>query len=267
MTFSMKILFILIAIAIVCLMGFKRYIWFISIGYGFSIAIIGIMLLALFNNILNPIYIISCVILIVYGLRLGGFLALREFKNKTYIKKMKNEIVDGSNMNIGIKCVIWVTCVLLYFMMCSPIIYRFVNNSGADLCFVIGLIIATIGVVIEIIADVQKNRQKKISPNRFCDKGLYKIVRCPNYLGEIILWTGVFISGITALNSIGQWIIAILGFIGILYVMFSGARRLEIRQDNCYGEDKEYQKYIKHTPIILPFFPLYSVKKYKWLVA
>ena len=46
MIFSMEILFILIAIAVVCLIGFKRYIWFISIGYGFSIAIIGIMLLA-----------------------------------------------------------------------------------------------------------------------------------------------------------------------------------------------------------------------------
>ena len=211
--------------------------------------------------------IVSCVVLIVYGFRLGGFLALRELKSKTYMKKMKNEISDGSNMNMGIKSIIWISCVLLYFMMCSPMIYRFVNNSGIDVFFIIGIIIATIGVIVEIIADAQKNNQKKVNPNRFCDKGLYKIVRCPNYLGELILWTGVFISGITALNGIGQWIVAILGFIGIVYVMFSGARRLEIRQDKCYGENEEYQKYIKKTPIMLPLIPLYSVKKYSWLVA
>lgn len=267
MFFSMEILFILIAIAVVCLIGFKKYIWFISIGYGLSIAIIGIMLLVLFKDILNPAYIVACIVLICYGLRLGCFLALRELKSKTYIKKMKNEISDGSNMNIGIKSIIWISCVLLYFMMCSSIIYRFVNNSGIDMFFVIGIIVAIIGVVVEIVADAQKNSQKKVNSNRFCDKGLYKIVRCPNYLGELILWTGVLISGITALNGIGQWIIAILGFIGIVYVMFSGARRLEIRQDNCYGENEEYQKYIKETPIMLPFVPLYSVKKYKWLVA
>lgn len=267
MIFSKGIAFILISISIVCLIGFKKYIWFISIGYGLSIATIGIMLLSVFSNVLNSKYIIACIVLICYGLRLAGFLALREYKNKTYIKKMKNEIKDGNNMNFGIKSIIWVSCVLLYFMMCSPIIYRFANNSGTDICFVIGIIVALTGVVIEIIADAQKTMQKKINPNKFCNKGLYKIVRCPNYFGELILWTGVFISGITALNAVGQWIIAILGFIGIVYVMFSGTRRLEIRQDKCYGKNEEYKKYIKHTPIIFPHLPLYSVKKHKWLVA
>ena len=36
-----------------------------------------------------------------------------------------------------------------------------------------------------------------------------------------------------------------IGYIGIVFVMFSGARRLEIRQDKNYGEDKEYKKYKK----------------------
>ena len=49
--------------------------------------------------------------------------------------------------------------------------------------------------------------------------------------------------------------------------MFGGARRLEIRQNKYYGSDPEYQAYVKKTPILLPFIPLYSVEKYKWLVA
>lgn len=267
MILSKEILLIIIAIAIVCLIGFKRYIWFISIGYGLSIATIGIMLLVLYKDTLNYAYVISCIILICYGFRLGGFLALRELNNKTYIKKMKNEIKDGSNMNLVIKSVIWISCVLLYFMMCSPTIYRFANNSGIDIFFILGLIVAAVGVIIEIIADWQKTRQKKANPNRFCTRGLYKIVRCPNYFGELVLWSGVFISGITALEGVGQWVIAILGFVGIVYVMFSGARRLEIRQDKCYSENEEYKKYIKNTPIIIPLLPLYSVKEYWWFVA
>ena len=267
MIFSIKILYIIVAIASVCLIGFKRYIWFISIGYGLSIATIGIMLLNLFYNILNPIYVITCMILICYGLRLASFLALREFKNKTYIKKMKNEIINRTKINITKKIIIWVSCVLLYFMMCSPIIYRFINNTGIDTCIIIGTIIAAAGVIIETVADIQKTNQKKTNPNIFCKNGLYKILRCPNYFGELVLWTGVFISGITALNSLGQWIVAFLGFIGIVYVMFSGTRRLEIRQDETYGENEEYKKYIKRTPILIPFLPLYSVKKYRWLVA
>jgi len=56
-------------------------------------------------------------------------------------------------------------------------------------------------------------------------------------------------------------------YVGIIFVMFSGARRLELRQDKNYGGDPEYQAYVKSVPILLPFVPIYSVKKYKWLVA
>ena len=45
------------------------------------------------------------------------------------------------------------------------------------------------------------------------------------------------------------------------------ARRLEIRQNKNYGQDPEYQAYVKSVPILLPFIPLYSVEKYKFLRA
>ena len=75
------------------------------------------------------------------------------------------------------------------------------------------------------------------------------------------------LSGIGAITGAGQWIIVLIGYVGIIYVMFSGARRLEVRQNKNYGNDPEYQKYVKTVPILLPFIPLYSVEKYKWLVA
>ena len=211
--------------------------------------------------------IISSIILICYGLRLGGYLAIRELKSSSYNKKMKNEISDGSHMTIPLKIMLWISCALLYILMTSPIIFRFVNDSGSDVIFIIGMIITVLGISIESLADYQKSKAKKKNPHRFCDKGLYKIVRCPNYLGELIIWLGVFISGFSTLCSIGQCIIAIIGFLGIVYIMFSGARRLELRQDRTYKEDNDYQKYIKKTPILIPFIPLYSVKKHKWLVG
>jgi steroid 5-alpha reductase family enzyme len=124
-----------------------------------------------------------------------------------------------------------------------------------------------IGLIIESLADLQKNKAKKVNPNRFVDTGLYKLVRCPNYLGEMLFWTGVFISGLASLNGIGQLIVCLIGYLGIIYVMFSGARRLEIRQNKNYGKDPEYKNYVKTVPILLPFITLYSVEKHKWLVA
>ena len=80
-------------------------------------------------------------------------------------------------------------------------------------------------------------------------------------------WTGVMLSGIGSNSGFWQWLAAIAGYAGIIFVMFSGARRLEIRQNKTYGEDPEYQAYVRSTPILIPFVPLYSVEKYKWLVA
>ena len=122
------------------------------------------------------------------------------------------------------------------------------------------------GSTLESAADIQKNKAKKINPRRFVDTGLFRIVRCPNYLGEMIFWTGVLISGIGAVRG-WQWLVCAIGYCGIIFVMFSGARRLEIRQNKNYGKDPEYQKFVKTVPILLPFIPLYSVEKYKWLVA
>ena len=77
----------------------------------------------------------------------------------------------------------------------------------------------------------------------------------------------MLLSGIGSLSSVGQWILAAVGYVGIIFVLFSGARRLELRQNKNYGEDPEYLAYVKRVPILLPFIPLYSVAKYKFLVA
>ena len=69
--------------------GFVMYVYFFSIGYGFSIAGIGITLLILFRNQLTLGTIILCGLLILYGIRLGGYLAIRELKSIGYKNLLK----------------------------------------------------------------------------------------------------------------------------------------------------------------------------------
>ena len=251
---------------LVSAIGFKNYVWFISLGYGFSIAAEGLAMLIMYGSDLTLGTVICCILFILYGCRLGGYLAIREFKSGSYKKNMVGEIKDGKTVPFGVKIAIWVTCALLYVTQVSGVFYRLENWVDDNALVFIGAVIMLLGVSLETAADIQKNNAKKINPRRFVDTGLYRIVRCPNYLGEMIFWTGVLISGIGAVSG-WQWIVVVIGYVGIIFVMFSGARRLEIRQDKNYGEDPEYQKYVTTVPILLPFIPLYSVKKHKWLVA
>ena len=266
MVFSVEFLLLFAAALVISAIGFKNYVWFISLGYGFSIAGEGLLMLFLFREQLTVGTVICCVLFAVYGCRLGGYLAIREFGSSSYKKNMKGEIKDGKSVPFGVKIAIWVTCALLYVTQVSAVMYRLQNVSKDNAFVYVGAAVMLLGLVLESAADIQKNNAKKKNPKRFVDTGLYRIVRCPNYLGEMIFWTGVLVSGIGFVCG-WQWVVVAIGYIGIIFVMFSGARRLEIRQNKNYGNDPEYQKYVKTVPIMVPFIPLYSVEKYKWLVA
>ena len=168
---------------------------------------------------------------------------------------------DEKKMPIFVLATIWVFVSILYVMQVSPMLFRYSNGASDVLVPVIGFAISIFGLVLESIADKQKSEQKKENPNFVATKQLYSIVRCPNYLGEIIFWTGVFISGITAYQTAGQWIMAVVAYIAIVYIMFNGAQRLEKRQMERYGDDKAYNEYADKTPIIIPLIPLYHLNK------
>ncbi len=266
MVFPIGLLWLFVAAMVISSIGFKNYVWFISLGYGFSIAGEGILMLILYGDRLTLGTVVCCALFVIYGLRLGGYLAIRELGSSSYKKNMKGEIKEGSSVPFGVKIAIWVTCALLYVTQVSGVSYRMENASDDNAFVYIGAAVMLFGLVLETLADIQKNNAKKKNPRRFVDTGLYRLVRCPNYLGEMIFWTGVVISAVGAVTG-WQWAVVAVGYIGIIFVMFSGARRLELRQNKNYGNDPEYQKYVRTVPIMVPFIPLYSVEKYKWLVA
>ena len=258
---------VLLVSLLACSIGFVMYIWFFSVGYGLAIAAIGAALAVGFHSQMTLPEWLTCLLLVVYGLRLGGYLLMREMKNANYRKVLNPELERSRKMPVFAKIALWVTCGVLYTLMTIPLYFRLKNGVPADTMLWIGLAVMTCGVVLEAVADMQKTAAKKRNSRRFVDTGVYRFVRCPNYLGELLLWLGMLLTGTTALRGPWQWILALLGFILIAWVMFSGARRLEIRQDRNYGADPEYQKYVRNVPILIPFIPLYSVKKYRFLVA
>jgi len=265
----MNYLYILLAISFaISAVGWVYFIYFFSIGYGFAISALSLATAIIFRDVNTWPALLLCAVLFVYGIRLGLFLLLREKRSASY-KKILYQPDNTAKKPLFVMFMIWISCALLYVGQVSPVTFHLYNlRAGFPVseCWMwIGAIIAAVGVVIEMVADAQKSAAKKVNPSRYVDTGLYRLVRCPNYFGEVLMWTGSFIVCIGSCCTVGQWLIAALGYVGIVYVMFSGARRLELRQAEVYGDDPDFQTYIKKTPIIIPFIPIYSVAKYSWL--
>ena len=264
-------MYVLLALAFaVSAIGWVYFIYFFSIGYGFAISALSLASAILFRDVITWPALLFCAVMFVYGIRLGLFLLLREKRSASY-KKILYQPENTTKKPFFVMMKIWISCALLYVGQMSPVAFYLGNLRDGVMVHEgwmwAGAVVAAIGVAIEIIADAQKSAAKMVNANRFVDTGVYRLVRCPNYFGEVLMWTGSFIICFGACCTLAQWIIAVLGYIGIVYVMFSGARRLELRQTETYGKDPEFQAYIKKTPLLIPFLPIYSVAKYEWLKA
>jgi len=118
----------------------------------------------------------------------------------------------------------------------------------------IGLSIWILGFGIEVIADNQKTEFNTEPDNqgKWIDSGLWSYSRHPNYLGEILLWTGIAFFGISCFTGLERvaWISPI--FIYLLLTKISGTPILDKRALEKWGDDPEYQKYRDNTPALIP---------------
>ena len=120
----------------------------------------------------------------------------------------------------------------------------------------IGLSIWILGFGIEAIADKQKTvfNSEPNNQGKWIDSGLWSYSRHPNYLGEILLWTGIAFFGISCFTGLERvaWVSPI--FIYLLLTKVSGIPILDKRALEKWGDDLEYQKYRENTPALLPRF-------------
>ncbi|MEQ1770846.1 MAG: DUF1295 domain-containing protein [Devosia sp.] len=245
-------------------LGFRRIDWFVSLGYAFSIAAQAIVFGLLYRATLDLWTVLQLVLLFAYGARLGFYLISREaapsFSAELAASKERGRHIAGL-----VKIAIWISVAALYVAMFSPgLLSLWQQAQGRALPFIPpGLAIMLLGLGIEALADWQKARFKAANPKRFADIGLYRLVRSPNYFGEMVFWLGALISGISAYANLFAWLIALVGFVCIQLIMVGSARRLEIKQAERYGTDPAYQRYVATVPVLFPLLPIFSVRNWK----
>lgn len=258
----MQYLTLAFGICLVCsTLGFIRVVYFVSLSYAASIAVQAVAAAALYSASIAGWPLIQVLLLLTYGIRLGSYLSLRNrdrgFQDREAIQGAKRSR-PGTLAKIGM----WIGVAALYVMMALPTFVT-LSAQAAGLpqgSLLYGIALMAIGLGLESAADWQKSRFKAAHPKRFCNTGLYRIVRCPNYLGEMLFWTGLWISATTAYQGWLEWSLCTLGLACILGIMIGATRRLEGEQADQYAADGAYATYRKTVPVLFPFLPVYTLR-------
>ena len=219
-----------------------------------SLTYIGTVLFALygtgsFQNLKLGNLIVGMAI-IMWAVRLGSFLFMRILKDK------KDGRFDSIKTSFSQFFMTWTLQGMWVFICSSAAFISIANPTGVVInsVFIIGLLIFIFGFTVEVIADNQKTAFRSIPENKdqFINEGLWARSRHPNYFGEITLWTGVTVMGISTFEGMNYLAIFSPIFSYLLLVYVSGVRMLEYRGHKKWGHLDEYKNYKKNTPKLIP---------------
>ncbi|KAL9170254.1 hypothetical protein ABFS82_04G132800 [Erythranthe guttata] len=189
-------------------------------------------------------------LVVVWGLRLGLFLLMR------ILRWGEDRRFDEMRDNLAKLAVFWIFQAVWVWTVSLPltVVNASSRNPSIEAADIIGWIMWAIGLFVEATSDQQKLIFKNAPENRgkWCDVGLWKYSRHPNYFGEIFLWWGIFVAATPVLKN-AEWLV-ILGpiFLTLLLLFISGLPLLEESADKKYGNVSTYMHYKRTTsPLIL----------------
>ena len=188
--------------------------------------------------------------IIVWAVRLGSFLFMRVHKDK------KDGRFDTIKTSFSQFFMTWTLQGMWVFICSSAALVAIANPTGVpiNIVFIIGLALFILGFVVEIIADNQKSAFRSIPENKdvFINEGLWARSRHPNYFGEITLWTGITVMGISTFEGMNYLALFSPIFSYLLLNYVSGVRMLEYRGHKKWGHLDAYAAYKKSTPKFIP---------------
>ena len=195
--------------------------------------------------------LIVSLLVVIWALRLSSFLYLRIHRTG---KDGRFDHLKTSPIRFLVPWTIQGLWVFLTMIVVIVINSQAESAPELGIWDAIGLLMWLLGFSIEVIADNQKSAFNANSDNqgKWIDSGLWSYSRHPNYLGEIMLWTGIACFGISCFSGMERlaWISPI--FIYLLLTKISGVPILDRRGLEKWGYQPEYHKYREETPTLLP---------------
>lgn len=193
------------------------------------------------NGKVRAVPVVASCLVFVWAARLGSFLFQR------ILKDGKDDRFDLIKVNFFRFLIAWTLQGLWVFLTAYAVIVA--NASSTSISFGavewVGLCIWFVGFGIEVVSDRQKSYWRTLPENRgqFIEYGLWYYSRHPNYFGEWLLWTGMFVLCAPTFEG-SQWA-AVLSpvFVFVLLNYVSGVNLNEAKADKKWGGQSDYENY------------------------
>ncbi len=216
------------------------------------VAFLSIMIYILYSRPIQDLNYTGKILIIlisVWTLRLGFFLLLRIHKDGRDRRFDELKIHFLKFLSVWTMQGFWVfvTASCAISVLCSDVI------EDRPVFIVTGLAVWLLGFLVEIISDSQKRIFRKTNHDDFISSGLWSYSRHPNYLGEILLWTGIAVICLPNLEGTKYVTLVSPVFVYFLLTRISGINLLEQHSDEKWGHLESYKNYKKSTPILFPF--------------
>jgi len=198
----------------------------------------------------DPRSLLLGLLVAAWALRLGSFLFAR------ILREGADRRFDALKTDPARFLLAWTLQGLWVFLTASAALAAMTTAAPAplDALAALGAGVWAAGFAIEVAADRQKAafRADPANRDRFIASGLWAWSRHPNYLGEILLWTGVALAALPALSGPALATLVSPLFVYVLLTRVSGTPLLEARADAKWGEDPGYRAYKARTPELWP---------------
>jgi steroid 5-alpha reductase family enzyme len=236
------------ASVLVCVLVFRSFVYIFNFSYGLASMLNGALLAIWFAN---PPAILLGGAMFIYGLRLFLFTWFR-VRSESYAFRVKISADADAKLPAAIKYALWVQCSFLYcFHLFGIYLAGEVAMLNASVIVAAGFILA--GTLIEGLADAQKQKAKAIAPDLFVTTGLFSRWRHPNYIGELVVQTGLLIAGIGAVaTGWGNYAAVIVSPLYVILLMIAECGRSDAYMELRYGNKAEFRQYKERSGSFLP---------------
>jgi steroid 5-alpha reductase family enzyme len=204
------------------------------------------------GNVTRKILIL--VLVAIWGLRLSGYLAWRNYgKGEDFrYREFRKKYGEKRYWWISFFQVFLLQGILMWLISAPLLGAQFYGSEkGPGILDILGIILWITGLVFEAGGDYQLAAFKADPSNKgkVLNRGLWRYTRHPNYFGDSSVWWGY---GFICLSA-GSYL-PVLGAVlmTILIIRVSGVVLLE---KSLVKQRPEYEEYIKNTSAFIPWFP------------